>query len=477
MIFERLRLAICKLLSNQSSSSWKVQSVSLLCCPQNPGGLRRQMGCTPAAACSPSEVLRSQRRDLSEHGASSPSLPLRSTVPRLAKARGCSRGLLPSSLGGTRFWPARCLGWGGDGAAGQATHPFEGAHTPHRGKALPGDSRRPRRRGPVPADERSLSGGNRGEHRHHSSGGLGAEHPSQTPESRDPPAWYRRRPRQEARRGRAARPAGGGRRSRCVRRRSGARSEYVSVPLLLLRLPLCRAALSREGPPPPRSMGSCWLRLAALLALGACPSLEYEGRERKEGGGWGRGAPRSGAAAGGAEGQGERGGGAVFSRQAAARPRPRLGPGQQPEGAAGEPHGAPAALRGRGAGGGGSLFPPRPERFVSSPVFSFPWLVPGRPSAKTQPHPRSGVPDKGAIKTFICFGFKRGVQDGGGPSHFHVGHRICTSTPLSWQTWRGLRKEKTLSLGCLSRSLIVKAGGGRVYVWSASCGVAPAHWH
>lgn len=76
------------------------------------------------------------------------------------------------------------------------------------------------------------------------------------------------------------------RRRRSLRRRPGARSENVSVPLLLLlRLPLCRAALSREGPPPlppPRSMGSCWLRLAALLALGACPSLEYDGREGRE---------------------------------------------------------------------------------------------------------------------------------------------------------------------------------------------------
>lgn len=79
---------------------------------------------------------------------------------------------------------------------------------------------------------------------------------------------------------RPPRPGDGGRRRRSLRRSPGARSEDVSVPLLLL-LPLCRAALSREGPSPlpPRSMASRCLRLAALLALAACPSREYEGRE------------------------------------------------------------------------------------------------------------------------------------------------------------------------------------------------------
>lgn len=160
-------------------------------------------------------------------------------------------------------------------------------------------------------------------------------------------ARCRRRPGQEARRsgeGRAVFPGGGRRRRRrrSLRRRPGARSENVSVPLLLLpRLPLCRAALSREGPsPPPRSMGSRWLRLAALLALGACPGLAYEGREgkkgKKEGGRGVGGAPRGGAAAGDA---GEKG---------RARRRSRLlPPGRGALPARGPPRG------GVGGGGGG----------------------------------------------------------------------------------------------------------------------------
>lgn len=364
MIFERLRLPICKLLSNQSSSSWKVESVSLLCCPQNPRGLRRlqcallarsyvpREGTWGSTALPPHHRLseaKSQGWQRREGAAGAGSLPALEgdgsdqlvalvEVGTAQHVRPHTRTRDPTLLTGA----GHCQEIPGGHVGGELCQRTRGA--PRGATAGHTDTRAP--------------------------GDWGQGIPPKRPRPSPPDAAAGR----GSRRGGAPCPAGGGRRSRRLRRRSGARSEYVSVPLLLLRLPLCRAALSREGPPPPRSMGSCWLRLAVLLALGACPSLEYEGREGKEGGGWGRGAPRGGASAGGAEGNRERGAGGLLPPGCcppAAAPQPGA-----PAGAAAEPHGAPAAFWGRGAGAGGPSFPPRPERFVSSPVFSFPWPVP-----------------------------------------------------------------------------------------------------